>query len=478
MLCWPCGDHFRDVCPVGQQCFTSTVVLTTYRVASCTLFWMLSVVRRPFEAHLLKHGYRPPSFDPRLTSPSTSHKPSPSRSASFSDNHRRGRRSASTHWSTPSIMSNFDVETLDRGSVSPPPSIIAPSPTRPIGLGIFTSHALPPPLPLPFALPPRTSSIETPPDVFHPSASNQHLPLPPRMSTLVTPSGFVPLSNPAQFSASAWRAVHPLAPSPLGPVTSRLGTVGGGVGGGGEVVGLVASRSLSNLRRISSMHNLAYRSCYSRSSVSLTRPHRLSSTSPARSEGWSSRSTSTGPDEGRGSPSSGEGGSEYKASSNEVTYAVVNGTCIPGTRSTGNDAQGHMRHVSTPDVVAGAQEQTSRMSKGWKPQLKDQVERSSPRSSFQTPRSVSADLLSRFSPDTSPDDEKVSLRKELERNLDMRLSSERSLPVHKILSSDPLRYSPSPESSDVEARAKLEGRGRLMTFDEVKNKPLPKIAVL
>ncbi|KAF2685088.1 hypothetical protein K458DRAFT_20116 [Lentithecium fluviatile CBS 122367] len=464
LLSWEAGP----TCHAGRAGMAFAMIAL---MASCTLFWMLSVVRRPFEAHLLKHGYRSPSAKIPLT-PSVSRRPSPSRSASFSEKYRRGRVSASTHRSTPSNTSNTDVDTIDLNATSPPPSILAPSPMR-VGLGIFTSNAQPPPLPPAFAPPPRTSSVEAPPAVFQPSASNQHLPPPPRMSALITPSGFVPLSVPAQFSASAWRAVHPLAPSPLGPV---------------------ASRSHPHLPHTNSVPSFTYRSRYSRSSVSLTRPHRLSSTTPVGSVAWSSRSGSTGPDEGRGSPSSGDGVSEHRATPNEIAYAILNGTAIPGTTATRGHTRGHMRHVSAPDVTAGAQ-QSHRMSKGWKPQLKDRVERTG-LDTTKIIRSSSADLLSRFSPDTSPDDERVSLRKEFERDLDLRLASEKFLPVRKIRSADPLRQSPSPPhavtgvgrvstttsrasiTSDAGAGAQMSDRERRMTFDEVKNKPLPKIAML
>jgi hypothetical protein len=305
-------------------------------MASCTLFWLLSVVRRPFEAHLLKHGYRPRLMKAMI--PSICRRSSPARSASFSEKFQRGRVSASTHKSTPSNASNTDIDTVELQGTSPAPSIFAPSPMRAIGIGVFTSLAQPPPLPATFALPSRIPSIELPPALFQPSASNRHLPLPPRMSSLVTPSGFVPLSIPAQFSASAWRAVHPLAPSPLGPV---------------------ASRSHPQLPRTNSMHSFNYRNGYSRSSLSLTRPHRLSTTTPVGSVAWSSRSSSTGPDEGRGSPSPAKCASEHKATANYLAYAILNGTGISGTKATASRSTGHMRHVSAPDVSPGANTTTA-----------------------------------------------------------------------------------------------------------------------
>lgn len=151
-----------------------------------------------------------------------------------------------------------------------------------------------------------------------------------------------------------------------------------------------------------------------------------------------------------------------------------------------------MRHASAPDVAAGAQ-QNNRMSKGWKPQLKEQT----------TPdlnllpnilTSGSAGAFSRFSPDTSPDDERISFRNEFGKEVDLRLASERFHPVRKIQSADPLRPSPAPlvtsgkdrasvarrgsQTSDAEAGARIPEPETRKTFAEVKNKPLPKIATL
>lgn len=440
---------------------------------------MLSIVRRPFEAHLLKHGYRPAPVRPRF-SPSVSRRPSRTTSLA-SEKHHGGRVSASTHRSTSSSTSNTDVETLDLNSSSPPAMIHAPSPIRSIGLGIFTSHAQPPPLPPGFAIPSRSSSLESPPPIFHPTVSNRHLPPPPRMSALIAPSGFVPLSVPAQYSASAWRAVHPPAPSPLGPT---------------------ASRSNPHLPHSSSSYNFSYRSRFSRSSASLSRPRRLSATTAGGSVAWSSRSGSTGPDEGRGSPGSGNDG-DRRATANEIAFAILNGTPIPGTQAAKGRAAGHMRHSSAPDASAGTPH-SSRKTKGWKPQLKDQdekIETQAPR----IPRSSSAELLSKFSPDSSPDDDKVDLRQQFEKDLDFRLSFDKFLPFRKIRSADPIRHSDIPggaanairaafstsrspqtpkspkttdESNDAASKPQTPAQVWRMAFDDMKNKPLPKIAPL
>jgi hypothetical protein len=156
------------------------------------------------------------------------------------------------------------------------------------------------------------------------------------------------------------------------------------------------------------------------------------------------------------------------------------------------------------------------MAKGWKPQLQDPITitiatnaSSGSNTNIKTrslsrphiPRSSSAELLSKFSPDSSPDDNTTNLRHELERQLDGRFAS-----VRKSRSESPLRHSDVPvtagrmsrmpqdpriakRNSDVrlevgmgllekeneKERGKKTGR---MAFEEVKNKPLPKIAAL
>jgi len=272
---------------------------------------MLAVLRRPFEAHVFKHGYRDP-INPHPT-PVPSRRASQVRSISLISEKFRGRISVSTHRSNTSHVSNIDIETLDRTTNSSPPTIHAPSPIRAIGLGIFTSQAQPPPIPAAYT-PPRSVSAETTPPFVQPTAIYPGLPPPPRMSSLISPSGFVPLSIPAQYSASAWRAVHPPLPSPLG--------------------GREGHRSHPHLSHTASGPNLAYRNRYSRSSVSLTRPHRLSSATPPASVAWSSRSGSTGPgDEGRGSPASGSITTQERAHASAIAYAILNGTPIPGSNA-------------------------------------------------------------------------------------------------------------------------------------------------
>lgn len=465
---------------------------------------MLAVLRRPFEAHVFKHGYRDP-LNPYPT-PIPSRRPSPSR-ISIASEKFRGRISASTYRSNTSTP-RLDIDTQNQTPNSPPTTIHAPSPIRAIGLGIFTSQEQPPPLPAAYN-PSRTSSTETPPFV-QPTAPLPSLAPPPRMSSLVSPSGFVPLSIPAQFSASAWRAIHPPLKSPLG--------------------GREGNKSQPHLP---SGPGFSYRNRYSRSSVSLTKPHRISSATPAASVAWSSRSGSTGPgEEGRGSPSSGSITAQDRATASAIAYAILNGTPIPGTEAPRTRTQhksGHVRRASAPDprTIAGAahsEQPQERMAKGWKPQLQDPVPIAGPSNSGTAttnnvktptptpslsrphiPRSSSAELLSKFSPDSSPDDNTVNLRRELERQLDDRFASVRKSrsesPLRQMRHSDvPVaakRMSRMPQdpriakrNSDVrmevgmamlererERKGKGKERGR-WEFEEVKNKPLPKIAAL
>ncbi|KAF2793673.1 hypothetical protein K505DRAFT_375197 [Melanomma pulvis-pyrius CBS 109.77] len=505
-VCLPAGAGLEGweagtTCVVGRIGTTFSIIAL---IASCTLFGMLAVVRRPFEAHPLKYRYREP-INPYPT-PAVSPQSSPSHSASSVTDTYRGRISASTRQSTMSTISNTDVETVDLDSTSPPSTIYAPSPIRSLGLGIFRSSSQPPPLPPAFMPPQRASSVGTPPQIFYPSLSSQHLPLPPRMSTLIAPSGSVPLSNPMQYSASAWRAVHPTLPSPLRPVS-------------------YAARSNPHLPHTASGPNFSYRSGYSRSSISLTRPRRLSSATPpppAGSVTWSSRSGSTGPDEGRRSRSPESGDGSTTASTNDHTSGYANGHApahgITGAATASMNVprgrkHGHVRRASDSDTTCGAQEPhpySGRKAKGWKPRLHGQEE-TLERNAAKITRSSSAELLSKFSPDSSPDDNTVDLRKAFENELEARWSiamdSRDRVPVRKSRSASPLRGSAVPESS-AKGRDELAGRatkvsrmpqepriakqttarigvgagkvieGRRLTFDEVKNKPLPRIAAL
>lgn len=295
---------------------------------------MLATVRRPFEAHLLNYKHVPHVASPSAT-PTISPRQSRSRSTSVASNtlSRRGF-SFSTHRSTHSNVSNADVDTLDLNSTATSDGIAAPTPIRSLGTGVFTSHAHPPPVPAIYATVSHNPSFGMPPPFFQPSLSTPNLPLPPRMSALVSSSGLVPLSFPAQYAASNWRAVHPASSSPLA---------------------VAASRSQSHLPSTDPSQRFSYRVRYARSSVSLTRPHRLSTSTPADSVGWSSRSDST-------SPRASHDGDERRATAGQIAYALLNGTEIPrtdGAKGEGN----HTRHKSAPDASASAGAQLPRKGK-------------------------------------------------------------------------------------------------------------------
>ncbi|KAF2647537.1 hypothetical protein K491DRAFT_723361 [Lophiostoma macrostomum CBS 122681] len=617
------GWEAGTTCMIGRAGVAMSLIAL---FAACSLFGLLATVRRPFEAHVFKHGYHHHRLPLNPTpTPGVSRRPSPSRSASSnSEKYRGGRISVSTHRSTPSNFSNTDVDTIDLNSHSPPthPStILAPSPIRTITTGIFTSHAAPPPLPAAF-VPQRSTSVDLPSrppstfagpslPIFHPSASSHHLPThhlapPPRMSALVSPSGFVPLSIPAQYTASAWKAVHPPLPSPLGPNPSSLSS--------SSIA--PASRSYTHLplhHRASSGnlnlngpggYNFSYRSRYSRSSISLTRPYRLSSTPASLSGALSSRSASTGPEEGRRSRSPGSASASNSASnsasasasgganananagvhgnmstaekekldsdSNAIAYAILNGTKMPrpgheivNKKSRGGTAaaqgqgqshgkgkgkapaQGHIRRASAPaDTVSGAIEEgrrRTRMELGWKPegwkagvasagpiarplpqvqtqhpthapaaqhlaQIQVQTLPQAPKSAVKdkdkrrenqghktaATKPASANSNTILSPRPSPENEtgegERNLRAEIEMELDKRLvssySPSQSQTVRKTSSQSTSTIWASPTSKAL--KDPENGAGKRKTtldqhkagFEEVKNKPLPRIAAL
>jgi hypothetical protein len=430
--------------------------LTVESIASCTLFGVLAVVDRPFEAHLFKHGYEQHA-EPSAT-PGVSRRTSAARPVSYISEKRTSnqRRSVSAHRRNPSDYSFADVATIDLSNSPAPSTIFAPSPIRSLGLGIFTSHHMPPPIPAAY--------FDTRPPVFNPSTANRSLTRPPRLSGHLATSGFAPL---VQYSASTWRAVHPTLP---------------------------ASRSQPYLPSI----GLSHHSRYSRSSVSFTRPHRLSYAAPTASS--SSRSGSTGP-EGRDSPLSATGDAYEKATPSEIAYTILNGTPIPGT--TRVKGRTHMRTASAPDATSGAQQapHSERMAIGWKPQLPDldleqkegltgneqQASEIQPVRLVKLTHSSSEGFLSRFSPDTSPDNDLKKSHQELERELAARLITRKPVPA-RSRSADPMRHSSVPTVAEAatvmiskmpqdletpKARPVSTDDKPKTPFEEGKDKPLP-----
>ncbi|KAF2024378.1 hypothetical protein EK21DRAFT_104688 [Setomelanomma holmii] len=432
----------------GMECRISRASMTFAMinlVASFISFGVLAVIRRPFEANLFRHGFQPP-VNPFAT-PCVSRDTSPLRNAS--ERRLRGsRRSAFTRRS-PSIVS--DVTTLDLSNSPPPPMIHAP-----------------------------TSSLDKLPPVFRASASHPALTLPPRLAGAVSLTGIIPLFVAPQFSASTWKALRP--------------------------------------------STFSYHGRYSRSSVSLTRPHRLSTTTPAGSVDWTSQSGSTGP-EGRDTPGSEEDNADRRASAQDTAFATLNGLPVPGTTRPKTRGNQHSRTASAPDATLGAEEppQTDRMAMGWKPQLvgqrataEEEAEIEAPPAPTKLPRIVrssSADLLSRFSPDTSPDNDDKTPRRELEYNIDAHARVMKELPFRRSRSDSYLGNSDADAtvgassfeqaaaamvgnmpldlklgknvgrtSHSEEARKRdggSEGGGSgVLTYEQLKNKPLPNIAVV
>ena len=453
---------------------------------------MLAVVRRPFEAHILKYRYR--QLANPYPTPSVSRRPSPTRSVSSVSAKSRGRASASTHRSAFSTHSAADAETIDLDSTPPLGTIHAPCPVHPVSLGIFRSSDRPPQIPAAFLQPKRTHSLESLPRMFSPTWSSTHLPLPPHMSTLITPSGFVPLNNPIQYSASAWKAVHPTLPMPtmpssLGPAASSLRPVS------------LASRSNLHLPHDGSTHSFHfYRSGYSRSSISLTRPNRLSTVTPPLLRGsvsWSDRSGSTEPNEGRRSRSPEKGSSSPIAGATDRMSAseeeMVQAYRILASASKLRDRRsGHVRHASAPNVTGGASHSyyySVRRAKGWKPQLTGQTEVLEGTSPTLV-RSLSAELLGKFIVESSAEGgARESLRETLEDALDKQWNitadSKVTKPIRKTRSESPIRRLDILEESKERRSVMMVSRmpqnpamKRRMTFDELKDKPLPRIAAL
>ena len=195
-----------------------------------------------------------------------------------------------------------------------PIQALRPSPVRSLGLGIFTCDDAPPAIPAAYTISSRISTLLPPPPIFYPSAS---LSRPLRLSAISPSSAFAPSSPEAQYSASAWRAIHPKAPAP--------------------------SRSHLPTAAASSFHHR-----YSHSSVSLTRPHRLSGT-PA----LSSRSDSTGPENAMRDETP-----DTRISPSKITFAVPRKPLSNAVEL----EKGQIRTASAPDTSSGAQ-QDGRMNK-------------------------------------------------------------------------------------------------------------------
>jgi len=390
---------------------------------------MLAIVSRPFEAHLFKHGYQPSVDSDSTPSISRTNTTTPPMSGSLEKYERgQGRRRSTSIESDNS--SNTNVSSIHLSNSTPP--------------------------------------------MFYHSRTSSSLSRTPHFSGLDRNPIFVqPSSVQAQYAPSTWRAIHPAAST------------------------LPVSRSYPHLPSASMSHQ----SLYSRSSISLTRPSRLSYASPP---GTSSSSGSSRPDS-RDKISLGEIDAEGRASASEIAFALVNGTEIPGTLRPKNQT-GHSRIVSAPNTTSSAPQpyHSGRMAKGWKPQLVDigpSKARVRAAKHLELARSSSTGFLDRFSPDSSPDaspnndirrphrpfGNEPNTRNAIQEPPKVReLKSARK--QHSRISSAPTpaeaaQFMVMQMPDDLQTyhtRSKSADAGLMLRlpFEAVKNKPLPRIAIL
>jgi hypothetical protein len=153
---------------------------------------------------------------------------------------------------------------------------------------------------------------------------------------------------------------------------------------------------------------------------------------------------------------------------------------------------GHVRHASAPNVTDGASYSyyyPARKAKGWKPQLTGQAEVLEGTSPTLV-RTSYAELLSKVSVESSAEGgARESLREALENALDKQWNittdSKKIKPIRKTRSESPIRRLDILEESKERRSVMMVSRmpqdlamKRRMTFDELKDKPLPRIAAL
>ncbi|KAJ4411437.1 hypothetical protein N0V91_001221 [Didymella pomorum] len=229
------------------------------------------------------------------------------------------------------------------------------------------------------------------------------------------------------------------------------------------------------------MSSFSNRHRYSRSSVSLSRPHRLSSVTPVTHLECSSRSdtlnSSGGISEAGESPISKAGSGisqEKRASAAEIVYAIINNTPIP---STSPNPRKHLRTVSAPNTSPGAQQKRAasneRMAIGWKPTLSNSkssiaLRKPLPIALNKLVRSASAELLGRFGPVASADavDKMAEMKwkKDFEREIEDRLNDLHNLPFpdeeagegKKSMSTDADTLRGSYERTSIEDETRFE----------------------
>jgi hypothetical protein len=339
------------------------------------------------------HGYQKPA--------NISHPPCVSRGTSPTENSTWiSEKRVHYHHESALTRRSRSSDTVNPSTGLAPPTTFAHSRVRSSDSRIFTSPYAPPPIPPAYIASHRNSSDDAVAHSFHPPIHRASLTRPPRLSGTDVNSGPVPSFVP-QYSVSAWRAIHPGESTPMLPST----------------------RSHPHLHST----EFSYQSQYSRSSVSLTRPTRLSSLSSS-SQNWSDGLESRdGPFHG------GINGSE-RATPSEIAHAFKDGTPIPGTEHIVSQIRHHTRAASAPHVAS---------------------------------------------------------YKDIHKGLQVKIVTRKPVPVRRLRSADRVGFSSAFVYAEVaednanripsDSRNKLESAGsvgaRGMIFEQVKNKPLPKIAV-
>lgn len=358
------------------------------------LFGVLAVVNRPFEAHLFRHGYQKPADISRSPHPSFGQPLTRNLTWTLEKRIDDRPRSVSTHRSR-------SFETVNRSKGLAQPIVSAPSRVRSSDSRIFTSPYTPPPIPPAYIAAQRNSSAYTSDRSSHSSMNRGFLTRPPRLSGSTRIPESVPLSVPAQYPMSTWRAIHPEGPTSV-PLSTHS-----------------RPRSYST--------GLSYQSEYSRSSVFLTRPARLSN----------SRSSSRhGSEElkGRNDRFSSSIVESKSASPRGGAYAIKHGTPLAHTEHVKRQIGHHTRTASAPQAAS---------------------------------------------------------HREFQKEADVKIVTRKPVPVRQLRSanrvgiSSAFIYAEAAEDSVnrmlSDSRNKLGSAGsvkaRTMTFEQVKNKPLPKIAI-
>lgn len=346
-------------------------------------------------------------------------------------------------------------DALLRAIMSPPYTVFSPR------RGVFTSHHTPPPIPAEYVAPrrnslPGTFRVAHQPHRYQKSLAN---------SSRSFVSGVVPGSTrqslPAHFSKATWRVAHP------NPASLAL---------------LAHSHPEVVNRRFSS-----YQSPYSRHSTTLTRPQRLSYHSAAPSV----RSQSEHTDSDRRSNSLSRG------NSSEIARAFVQGLSMPAPAHPPPRPR-NIRITTTLDT-GSTEKQFHRMSAPLPTNTTQDAPPTFPNPNRPYIRSASPGFLSFFSPDTSPVDTSPTDPNPPTTTL----APNTNKPNHKIprkpvpLSRRPSEaaramFSNMPDDLPILPRSPRSPgatmlvmmthgpvkQKRMSVYEEVKNKPLSRIAIL